>query len=230
MFHWTEVVVDLVRRASGLLERSEATVGGGAAGTNPAAWLHEGWSNSSSKRGGKRSTQPATVDEDAGATRVLPVFVFSLLGLHPSLMLDAKSLVHASDHSVVVLQTNNSRMPIPFYADGDGTLSISMTTPTPHVLAGLAMSLGALVAPFESFGRRDGGAVQRDWRETRHARRRAADASTVVVVAELVGPAVSKALDRPIFGEDDTRVTRASGDGDRRSPAQVDGGQVGHGD
>ena len=143
--------------AAGLMHRSE---------TPPAAYhLHEAWSNTAGRSTGskagatKTAGRPSTMAEhtvDPGATRVLPVFVFSLLGMHPSLLLDKSSLVHATDHAVVVLQTNSTALPVPFYADAAAPLTISTAAPTPHALAGLASSLGAVLAPFESFGAPDG--------------------------------------------------------------------------
>ena len=79
------------------------------------------------------------------------LFLFSLLQLHPALLLDHTSLVHASDHAVLVLQTNQTALPVPFYAGGGAPLSVSTRAPTPHALAGLASALGSLLAPFESF-------------------------------------------------------------------------------
>ena len=77
--------------------------------------------------------------------------------MYPSLLLDRTSLVHSSDHCVLVLQTDQPSLAIPFYADASGwpsqqqPLAISTRATTPHALSGLASSLGSLVSPFESF-------------------------------------------------------------------------------
>ena len=151
--------------AAGLMHRSETPLA--------VYHLHDAWSNRSAISGGgaRGGTTRGDGAPDGGAndgagagahvigpssTRVLPVFIFSLLGMHPSLLLDRASLVHATDHAVLVLQTNVTALPVPFYADGAATLSVNTANPTPHALAGLASSLGALLAPFESFGREDG--------------------------------------------------------------------------
>lgn len=136
--------------AAGLIERSE---------TPPRLaieHLHERWSNASSRgrRGAPAAGEPIV--------RVMPLFVFSLVGMHPSLLLDRTSLVHTSDHAVLVLQTNESALDIPFYANSADGLAIPTYAPTSHAIAGLASALGAVVAPFESFGAA-GGAPERDF-------------------------------------------------------------------
>ena len=132
--------------AAGLIHRSE---------TPPAVeHLHNEWASNRTHATRGAADGPAVGGAaERSATRVLPLFLFSLLGYHPSLLLDSSSLVHLSDeaHSILVLQTNTSHLPVPFYSHTGAPLTLSTAQPTPHALAGLASALGDLLAPFESF-------------------------------------------------------------------------------
>lgn len=95
-------------------------------------------------------------------TRVVPVFLLSLAGTPPGLLLDSEALVTASQDVVVVLQSlskNETHM----HDEGDisdqgTTLSfvcgqdkvhLRSDEPLRHAVAGLGMALGGLVSPVE---------------------------------------------------------------------------------
>ena len=171
--------------ASGLMERSAEALRAPVRGElargreSGAHHLHKSWSNFSHLRaiwssgggggGGGGSDGGGGSGEPSPPSRVLPVFVFSLLGMHPSLLLDRTSLVHSTDDAVIVLQTNNTDLRVPFYAESSASpLGVSTLSPTSHALAGLASSLGALVSPFESFGADGTPAVDFHWAVGNH--------------------------------------------------------------
>ena len=82
----------------------------------------------------------------ARGTRVLPVYVFSLMGKGEDLLLDGNSLVHATMNAVAVLQTNVSRVITPYFQDEDRVVADARGA-TRHILQGLASSLGGLESP-----------------------------------------------------------------------------------
>ena len=107
---------------------------------------------------------------------MLPVYVFSLAGLHEELLMasepeaepDATSqrdggemqrdgissagrdlqLSHAAADLVIVLQTEQQGVATPHFDDG-GAVRISPRDPTRHVLAGLAAAVGAIARPYQ---------------------------------------------------------------------------------
>ena len=108
--------------------------------------------------------------------RVLPVYVFSLAGLHEELLMasergaipdasrDATSsqrdgsstsadrdlqLSHAAADLVIVLQTEQQSVATPHF-DDDGAVRTSPRDPTRHVLAGLAAAIGAIPPPYQA--------------------------------------------------------------------------------
>ena len=134
---------------------------------HPAYHLHHSWSSfpgwsaasadAKSADGNAKSpsaTPPARASVASQsaipATRVLPVFLFSLLGIREEVLLEGKSLVHSSEDAIFLLQKSASALPVPFFAGGQ-QLSISTLDPTAPALAGFASSIGGLLAPFESF-------------------------------------------------------------------------------
>ena len=131
-----------------------AVGGGGAAAAAAAAAAVEGQAEGQSPPPSPRN-------------RVLPVFVFSLLGRHEGLLLDQVSLVHSSSEAVIALQTNASALPVPFHAGGR-QIGISTLDPTAHILAGLASSVGALIAPFEAFGPNGSPTLDFSWAVGHH--------------------------------------------------------------
>ena len=114
--------------------------------------------------------------------RVLPVYLFSLAGLHEELLMasepgadpDATSqrdgssapadrdlqLSHAAADLVIALQTEQQSVATAHFDDG-GAVRTSPRDPTRHVLAGLAAAVGALPPPY--LARRPGGGVVYDF-------------------------------------------------------------------
>lgn len=68
-------------------------------------------------------------------TRVLPLYVFSLLSAHELLTIGHDALVYASAEAVMVLQTNSSAIPLPYLSDGH-SIQADATDATRHALAG----------------------------------------------------------------------------------------------
>jgi len=99
-------------------------------------------------------------------TRILPVYIFSLLGKHPDLLIDGKSLVkrylkhnftsyfgnhknkqkNSSKNAVLVLQTNSSEVELPYFV-GNKRVGLDARQITVPIVAGLAGALGGIVSP-----------------------------------------------------------------------------------
>ena len=98
-----------------------------------------------------KATEEALQEEAARkGTRVLPLYLFSLLHAHPELLLGKDGLqVHTSSDAIIVLQTNASAIPLPYTSDNQPVLA-DARDPTRHALAGLATAVGGLLPPYES--------------------------------------------------------------------------------
>jgi hypothetical protein len=85
-------------------------------------------------------------------TRILPVYVFSLLlPAHlQNALLDRNFLYTASAEGVIVLQTNSTEVPVPFFAQ-DSPVHVHPNDPTRPVIAGIATALGALNTPLQRY-------------------------------------------------------------------------------
>eukprot|EP00823_Brevimastigomonas_motovehiculus_P008693 TRINITY_DN804_c0_g1_i1.p1 TRINITY_DN804_c0_g1~~TRINITY_DN804_c0_g1_i1.p1 ORF type:complete len:861 (-),score=204.32 TRINITY_DN804_c0_g1_i1:153-2735(-) len=83
--------------------------------------------------------------------RVLPVYVFSVAGLDEHLLLDQKSLYAASSNSILVLQTPQSKIEVPYFSDQGFIYLNGRASATKSILAGVAQSLGGLSLPYERF-------------------------------------------------------------------------------
>ena len=79
--------------------------------------------------------------------RVFPVYIFSLLGLSPSLLLDRQHLYAASRQAALVLQTGNDQVEVPFFSD-DGIVTVNARSVTRHVLAAIAVGTAGIVPAF----------------------------------------------------------------------------------
>ena len=79
--------------------------------------------------------------------RLYPVYIFSLLGLSPSLLIDRLALYAATRKAAVVLQTANDHVELPFVSD-DGAVTLDARAVTRHILAAVAVGAGGLVPPF----------------------------------------------------------------------------------
>ena len=131
---------------------------------------------SSSSDGSAAAANRTAPGGEGRRRRVLPVYVFSLAGLHEELLMasepeaepDATSqrdggemqrdgissagrdlqLSHAAADLVIVLQTEQQSVATPHFDDG-GAVRISPRDPTRHVLAGLAAAVGAIARPYQ---------------------------------------------------------------------------------
>ena len=131
---------------------------------------------SSSSDGSAAAANRTAPGGEGRRRRVLPVYVFSLAGLHEELLMasepeaepDATSqrdggemqrdgissagrdlqLSHAAADLVIVLQTEQQGVATPHFDDG-GAVRISPCDPTRHVLAGLAAAVGAIARPYQ---------------------------------------------------------------------------------
>ena len=83
--------------------------------------------------------------------RVLPVYLFSLAGLHEEVLLDRAELAHAAhDGSLVLaLQTEQGALAMPYVSE-DAAVHISPRDPTRHIMAALAAAIGAVPPPYEA--------------------------------------------------------------------------------
>lgn len=81
---------------------------------------------------------------------MLPVFVLSLLGMPPGLLLDKKHLHVATSRCVLVLQTASVPIALPYFSDG-ALVYLNPRRPTRHIVAGLSTALGGLLPPYERF-------------------------------------------------------------------------------
>ena len=130
-------------------------------------WGKGGLASVATRDHGPAAPWAATADEDdiflhgvqrppvgsqggGGGTRVLPVYVFSLVGHHEALLLDKRSLVHADGRQVVVLQTDAPSLPLPYFSEAGG-VKADPGAPTRHVVAGVAHALGGVADPLASF-------------------------------------------------------------------------------
>ena len=84
--------------------------------------------------------------------RILPVFVYSLLGLPEGVLLDRTHVATPSARGslVVALQTLASEIPLPYFSD-DGVVTVSPRNPTRGILAALVSALGGIVPPYVEY-------------------------------------------------------------------------------
>ena len=92
-------------------------------------------------------------------TRVLPVYVFSLLGYDPDLLIDRQHLVVNTHDAVLVLQTESMRVPLPYNVGGE-TVFASPQDPNRHILAGVANALAGILPPYQRYSRPAGKIVE----------------------------------------------------------------------
>ncbi|XP_024397913.1 uncharacterized protein [Physcomitrium patens] len=95
----------------------------------------------------KLSDLVAPVSKSHG-TRVIPVFVLSLEGVDPQLLMEGENLMWVSHDAVFVLQ--HSGGPITLSAVSETKrMKATPNSPQRHIIAGLAAVVGGLVAPYE---------------------------------------------------------------------------------
>eukprot|EP01087_Luapelamoeba_hula_P014540 TRINITY_DN4275_c0_g1_i1.p1 TRINITY_DN4275_c0_g1~~TRINITY_DN4275_c0_g1_i1.p1 ORF type:complete len:775 (-),score=92.21 TRINITY_DN4275_c0_g1_i1:51-2375(-) len=76
-------------------------------------------------------------------TRILPVYVFSLLGMEHNLLLDHFSLWAASKDAVIVLQTDAENVSVPYFSMKE-RIYVHPYDPTSSIIAGVGASLGGI--------------------------------------------------------------------------------------
>ncbi|CAK9871609.1 unnamed protein product [Sphagnum jensenii] len=82
-------------------------------------------------------------------TRVIPVFLLSLAGVDPQLMMEGENLMWVSYDSVFVLQHAGDPIPLSAVSETEKREAIP-NSPQRHIVAGLAAVVGGLVAPYET--------------------------------------------------------------------------------
>lgn len=100
----------------------------------------------------------SVADKRSTGMRVLPVYVFSLYTDMDDLTLEDFSFVHATHDAVIVLQTNNTEVEVPFYFDAQQITANGRDETDRHIQAGLAMSQG-LLPTIDAFSRAAGEVV-----------------------------------------------------------------------
>ena len=91
--------------------------------------------------------QPQLPGQKVFNHRVVPVFVFSLLGLPKDTLFDHKDFFVANKKQVLVLQTGSPAVFLPYFTE-DGIVPVNPRSPTRHIVAGIAASLGGITEPF----------------------------------------------------------------------------------
>ncbi|KAK8938511.1 hypothetical protein KSP39_PZI011277 [Platanthera zijinensis] len=81
-------------------------------------------------------------------TRVVPVFVLSMAGVDPNLMMEDESLVWTSKDVVIVLQHDNEKIPLSYVSETTRQYAFP-SLPQRQIIAGLASAVGGLSAPYE---------------------------------------------------------------------------------
>jgi len=84
--------------------------------------------------------------------RILPIFVYSLIGLPEDTLLDGAHLAVPSRRGdmVVALQTPNPKVKIPFFS-ADGPITLNARDPTRDIIAAAVTALGGVVPPYQEF-------------------------------------------------------------------------------
>lgn len=88
--------------------------------------------------------------ETSQGTRILPVYVFSLVGMPRGLLLEDHQLVAATQDGVIVLQTDERNVSVPYF-HSNKYLTLDALQLTKNIIAGIAMSLGGLTEPFKHY-------------------------------------------------------------------------------
>eukprot|EP00808_Paulinella_micropora_P023593 g11407.t1 len=83
-------------------------------------------------------------------TRVLPIFVFSLEGLWPELLLDKQHLMAVNSKLGLVLQTPYNNIPLPYFSE-DGSVVANARPSTSRVIAAATTLIGGITYPYENW-------------------------------------------------------------------------------
>lgn len=95
--------------------------------------------------------------------RILPVYVFSLLGLPRDLLLDRYYTHTRTPSGVLVLQTGANGVELPYFSE-DGSVRANTRAPTRVIVAGIASVLGGLAHPYDTYSPSQPQATQQDYR------------------------------------------------------------------
>ncbi len=110
---------------------------------------------------GPSNMAPAAPGTSSHGHRILPVYVFSLLGMEKSLLFDHRHVHTASSSAVLVLQTGSQAIPLPYFSQ-TGIVHVNARSPTRHIVAGLATAIGGLMNPYERYSK-DSASVLHDY-------------------------------------------------------------------
>ncbi|KAL2629904.1 hypothetical protein R1flu_014590 [Riccia fluitans] len=100
------------------------------------------------KKGSPKKRKGGFSVEKSYGTRVIPVFVLSLSGVDPELLMEGESLMWSSHDSVFVLQHGNDSVPLSYGSD-TARRHANANSPQRHIIAGLASVVGGIAAPYE---------------------------------------------------------------------------------
>lgn len=92
--------------------------------------------------------------------RILPVFVFSLLGLPTNLLVDERQMYIATQKCVIVLQTADNAIPLPYFSQGE-LLQHNGRCVMKSLLSGVGESLG-LTPSYQQWDKHN-QALSEDW-------------------------------------------------------------------
>eukprot|EP00029_Vermamoeba_vermiformis_P008839 TRINITY_DN4242_c0_g1_i1.p1 TRINITY_DN4242_c0_g1~~TRINITY_DN4242_c0_g1_i1.p1 ORF type:complete len:691 (+),score=188.86 TRINITY_DN4242_c0_g1_i1:62-2134(+) len=91
--------------------------------------------------------------------RILPVYIFSLKNAEPNLLLDNGALYDATSDGVVVLQTEQRNISVPYFSDNHVTTQDGLNT-VKNIIAGLSIALGGVTDPTKHYSRIREGLVE----------------------------------------------------------------------
>ncbi|MFS7901474.1 hypothetical protein Hanom_Chr01g00000091 [Helianthus anomalus] len=105
--------------------------------------------NSKTRRQKNKKVQKKVGDlQRTYGTRVVPVFVLSLAGVDPHLMMEDESLLWTSNDVVIVLEHGTEKIPLSYVSETE-KIHVFPSQVQRQIVAGLASVVGGLSAPYE---------------------------------------------------------------------------------
>ncbi|KAF5784545.1 hypothetical protein HanXRQr2_Chr11g0520691 [Helianthus annuus] len=105
--------------------------------------------NSKTRRQKNKKVQKKLGDlQRTYGTRVVPVFVLSLAGVDPHLMMEDESLLWTSNDVVIVLEHGTEKIPLSYVSETE-KIHVFPSEVQRQIVAGLASVVGGLSAPYE---------------------------------------------------------------------------------
>ncbi|KAM0065872.1 hypothetical protein Hdeb2414_s0003g00119471 [Helianthus debilis subsp. tardiflorus] len=105
--------------------------------------------NSKTRRQKNKKVQKKLGDlQRTYGTRVVPVFVLSLAGVDPHLMMEDESLLWTSNDVVIVLEHGTEKIPLSYVSETE-KIHVFPSQVQRQIVAGLASVVGGLSAPYE---------------------------------------------------------------------------------